>query len=91
MKVELTKLSGKGQIVLPSDIRNELKFKVGDKFLVIGKNNTIILKKIEEIGLEKSFDEITEPIRKKVERFGITRKDVEREIKKYRIEKKVKK
>ena len=87
MRVELTTLSEKGQVVLPADVRTRLKFKAGDRFLVMGKDNTVILKKLEDVGLEKSFDEITRPIREKIERLGITAKDIKKEIEEYRKEK----
>ena len=42
-----------------------------------------ILKKLGTKGT-KSFDEVTKPIKQKIVKLGITRKDVEREIEKYR-------
>lgn len=44
--VTLTKLSSKGQIVIPQELREELNLKEGETFAVIGKKDTIILKKI---------------------------------------------
>ncbi|VVB81203.1 Antidote-toxin recognition MazE, bacterial antitoxin [uncultured archaeon] len=45
-EVELTKLSSKGQIVIPQHVRDELGLKEGETFVVLGKEDTIILKKI---------------------------------------------
>lgn len=50
-----TKLSSKGQVVIPEEIRNELHLKSGDKFMVIGKGDTVILKTITQPSLER-FD-----------------------------------
>lgn len=39
-----TKLSSKGQVVIPEAIRVNLKLKTGDSFLVYGKDDTIVFK-----------------------------------------------
>ena len=56
MQIDTTKMSSRGQIVIPLDMRKDIK--VGDKLIVIRKDNEIILKKsIPESALlsEKSF------------------------------------
>ena len=47
--MEITKLSTKGQIVIPEEIRKDIK--LGTAFLVSKQNDLIILKKVE--GLTK--------------------------------------
>ncbi|MCK5708034.1 MAG: AbrB/MazE/SpoVT family DNA-binding domain-containing protein [Candidatus Aureabacteria bacterium] len=55
--MEITKLSTKGQIVIPEEIRRGIN--VGTPFLIIKQDNLIILKKIE--GLKKQeMEEIKE-------------------------------
>ena len=44
---ELTKMSSKGQIVIPQDIRNKMRLSEGSKFAVVSVKDTIILKKLE--------------------------------------------
>ena len=46
-KLEVTSLSSRGQVVIPQDIRDHLKLKTGEKFVVLGDEDTIILKKIK--------------------------------------------
>lgn len=46
--VDVTKLSSKGQIVIPQDLREG--FKVGDKFVVIRKGSQLVLKPVGELG-----------------------------------------
>jgi AbrB family looped-hinge helix DNA binding protein len=41
-----TKLSSRGQIVIPEDIRVRMHLKEGDQFVVIGQGDTVILKSI---------------------------------------------
>lgn len=44
--LETTRLSSKGQVVLPQAIRQRLRLTHGVKFVVIGERDTVILKKI---------------------------------------------
>ena len=56
MQIDTTKMSSRGQIVIPLDMREGIK--EGDKLIVIRKNDEIILKKsIPETALwsEKSL------------------------------------
>jgi len=39
-----TKLSSKGQVVIPEEIRESLGLEVGAQFVVIGEGDTVILK-----------------------------------------------
>ena len=56
MKIDTTKMSSRGQVVIPLDMRQNIK--KGDKLIVIRKDDEIILKKsIPETALwsEKSL------------------------------------
>ncbi|MEA3559597.1 MAG: AbrB/MazE/SpoVT family DNA-binding domain-containing protein [Candidatus Thermoplasmatota archaeon] len=46
-EVTLTRLSSKGQIVIPKDLRELLGLKTGEFFAMYGENETIVLKKID--------------------------------------------
>ncbi len=84
MEIELTRISEKGQIVIPSSLRKEMGIKKSDKFLVFGEENTIILKKIEEPAVKKTFDEIAAPLRRAAKQVGLSRNDVAKTIKEIR-------
>ena len=43
MIIDTTRMSSRGQVVIPLDMRQDIK--EGDKLIVIRKNNEIILKK----------------------------------------------
>ncbi len=45
-KEEFTRVSSKGQIVIPKDIRDDLDIKEGDLLAAVSEENFIILKKI---------------------------------------------
>jgi AbrB family looped-hinge helix DNA binding protein len=46
-EVTITRLSSKGQIVIPKDLREFLGLKPGEFFAMYGENETIVLKKID--------------------------------------------
>ncbi|MCK9365522.1 MAG: AbrB/MazE/SpoVT family DNA-binding domain-containing protein [Syntrophales bacterium] len=41
-----TKMSSKGQVVIPEDIRRRLNLKPGSQFMVLGEDDVVILKAI---------------------------------------------
>ena len=45
--IEVTSISSRGQVVIPQNLRERLRINTGEKFVVIGENNTIVLKKLE--------------------------------------------
>jgi len=47
MDVAVAKVSSKGQIVIPSNMRKDID--VGDQFLIIKEDNKFIMKKINEL------------------------------------------
>jgi AbrB family looped-hinge helix DNA binding protein len=74
-----TKLSSKGQVVIPEEIRNRLGLKAGAQFVVIGDRDVVILKAIQTPDLSE-FDDIVGRARKAARRAGKRRKDVETAI-----------
>ncbi len=78
--IEVTKLSSKGQVVLPQELRKKLHLNEGTKFVVLGEGDTVILKKIQMPSLEqaKKLLKLTQAYSKKV---GLKRSDVKEAIK----------
>ncbi|MDQ1281500.1 MAG: hypothetical protein QG670_2765 [Thermoproteota archaeon] len=75
---EVTTISEKGQIVIPLVIRKELGIKPKTKFLVYGRGDTVILKKLELPDLKKEWDDIFQMMDKK--EIKISDKEVQKEI-----------
>ena len=46
-QIEVTRLSSKGQIVLPQAVRERLRLEEGVRFVVIASGDTVILKRLE--------------------------------------------
>jgi AbrB family looped-hinge helix DNA binding protein len=47
MNTEITRISSKGQVVIPLPIREKMKIKEGEAFAVSEEGNLIVLKKVE--------------------------------------------
>lgn len=47
MEISITRVSSKGQVVIPRELREEAKLNEGDKLIVYGNGGTIVLKRIE--------------------------------------------
>jgi len=77
--VETTKMSSKGQIVIPEEIRKRLGLKAGDKFLVMGDKDVVILKSISAPPVGE-FDDLIAQARKQAERVGMKRSDVTKAV-----------
>jgi len=73
--VETTRMSSKGQIVIPEEIRKRLRLRTGDKFLVVGDKDVVILKYILAPSIDE-FDDLIAKARKQAERVGMKRSDI---------------
>ena len=78
-----TRMSSKGQVVIPETIRKKLNLQPGAQFVVVGEDDVVILKAITapEIG---SFDKLIQEARQQAKEAGLTRKDIANAISKAR-------
>jgi len=77
--IETTKMSSKGQIVIPEEVRNRLGLKTGDKFLVMGEKDVVILKTIATPSLNE-FDGLIKTARKQAKEAGLKRSNIAKAI-----------
>lgn len=83
--VDYTKMSSKGQVVVPKSIRDNLNLKSGELFMIFADQDTLILKKVKkppESDIRKMFSRSNELARQR----GLTEGDVEKAIKAVRDE-----
>ena len=73
----MTKVSSKGQVVIPQELREGANIREGEKLLVYGDKNTIILKKMESP--EKEFERLASFGSKFARQRHITKRDVLRD------------
>lgn len=78
-----TKMSSKGQIVIPEDIRKRLNLKAGAQFVVVGENDVVILKAISPPAMSE-FDTLVAEARRQGEEAGLKQTDITAAIAKVR-------
>ncbi len=49
---DIIKVSSKGQVVIPKEVRKKLGVKGGEKLLVLTRNGDILLRKTKEVSIE---------------------------------------
>jgi len=81
--ISTTKMSSKGQVVIPEAIRKKLGLKSGDQFVVTGNKDVVILKSISPPSLE-DFDDLIAEARRQAGKAGMKRSDVTAALKKIR-------
>ena len=74
-----TRLSSKGQVVIPEEIRERLGLKPGAQFVVLADRDVVILKLLQAPDMSE-FDTIVSRARKAAKRAGRTKKDVAKAI-----------
>ncbi len=78
-----TKMSSKGQVVIPENIRKRLKLKAGSQFVVVGDEDVVILKAISAPSMEE-FDTLIAEARKQAREAGLKKADITAAIAKAR-------
>lgn len=77
----VTQISSKGQVVIPKNLREEMRITKKDEFLIYGEKDTIIMKKIDRPKLESNFKELNLKLSRAMKKRGVTRKDLEEAVK----------
>ena len=77
--IATTKLSSKGQVVIPEDVRKELGLEPGAQFVVMGEGDLVILKKIEAPD-RSEFLALAKKVRSQVRKAGMKRSDVKNAV-----------
>lgn len=78
-----TKMSSKGQVVIPEGIRKRLGLKAGAQFVVVGDKDVVILKVINPPSME-DFDALISEARRQAIKTGMKRSDITAAIAKVR-------
>lgn len=81
--VDVTKMSSRGQVVIPLDIRSSLGLENGARFVVYGQGDTVVLKRIGRPTREEGRRLLADS-RKLARGKGLKRSSVARAIAKVR-------
>ena len=79
LNIATTKLSSKGQVVIPEDVRTELGLEPGAQFIVMGEGDLVILKKIEAPD-RSEFLALAKKVRSQARKAGMKRSDVKKAV-----------
>ena len=72
MEASTTKVSSKGQVVIPANVRKAASLKKGEIILAIAIDDMVVLKKI----VDKSFEETMKPVWNRVRQLGLSEEDI---------------
>ncbi len=81
--IATTRLSSKGQVVIPEQVRNRLGLKTGDQFVVVGKDDAVILKSITAPSM-REFDAVIKKARKQARAARMKRSDIAKAVRRVR-------
>ena len=81
--VATTRLSSKGQVVIPEDVRKALGLEVGAQFVVMGDGDTVVLKRIA-VPAKSELKALIVKVRFQVRRAGVKPRDVKEAIRSVR-------
>ncbi len=68
--IEVTRVSDKGQVVIPKEIRDKFNFTEGSKLIVVATGDAVILQRIETVMGKVRTKELLDRVRWLGERLG---------------------
>ncbi len=80
--LEIGKISSRGQVAIPSDIRKNMGLEEGTKVLFFLEDDSLIIKKVTS----ETFANITKPLKEEAKKSEFRESDVIRIIHKFRKE-----
>ncbi|MBC8205652.1 MAG: AbrB/MazE/SpoVT family DNA-binding domain-containing protein [Kiritimatiellales bacterium] len=75
-----TKMTSKGQVVIPEAVRNRLGLHTGDQFVVVGDSDVVILKTIKAPST-REFNGLISKARKQARAAGMKQSDIKDAVK----------
>ena len=78
MALELTRLSEKGQVVIPTEIRKRMGLRQGMRFLVIELEDAIVLRKLQLSEEKLRLKHVLKEARRSASKHGLSEREIER-------------
>ena len=78
MALELTRLSERGQIVIPTELRKSMNLKEGERFIVMGLGDTIVLRKLELSQERLRLKRLIRESRERARKTGFSEEEITR-------------
>ena len=86
MKPATTKLSSRGQVVIPEEIRNRLGLETGAQFVVVGEGDVVVLKALTAPEMS-DFEGLLDRAQASAKEVGLTPEEVAEAIREVRSQK----
>lgn len=74
--IDIGTVSARGQVAIPSEMREKMHLKDGEKVVFVLEGDTLLMKKVSSI----SWEEITRPLREAARKSGLKQSDIPRII-----------
>ena len=84
--VATTKMSSKGQVVIPENVRTRMGLAASTEFIVLGEGDVVILKTIQAPAMEE-FHALIKKARRQAKRAGLKRSDIAKAVRDVRTKK----
>ena len=81
--VATTKMSSRGQVVIPEQIRKSLSLETGTQFIVLGEGDVVVLKTISPPSV-REFDSVIGRAREQAKAAGMVPEDIDEAIRQSR-------
>ncbi len=81
--IEIGTMSSRGQVVIPTDIRERMRLKEGSKVLFVMSDDSLLIKRVNM----QTFADITKPLKDAAKKSGLKESDVNDMIHRMRKEK----
>ncbi len=82
MSAGTTRLSSRGQVVIPEAVRRAAKVREGERLLVVAIGDAIVMKKLASV----TFEEVARPIWRAVKEMGLSGEEVDELIEEAKAE-----
>lgn len=82
MRAATTRVSSKGQVVIPEAVRKAANVREGEDLLVVAIGDTIVMKKLSAM----TFEEVARPIWQVVKAIGLSGEDLDELIEEAKTE-----
>jgi AbrB family looped-hinge helix DNA binding protein len=83
VRLATTKLSSKGQVVIPEAIRDRLGLEAGVQFVVVAEGDVVVLKVLKAPNIS-DFKALLDQAQKSAEAAGLTAEDIEEALREVR-------
>jgi AbrB family looped-hinge helix DNA binding protein len=76
-KIDLVKMSSKGQLVVPQDIRESIDMKPGERFVAFAIDDGVVFKKVKI----PDFEKLAKDVESQFKKNKVTRSDLKEALK----------